>query len=708
MTIPMLITEDTIIEFVTEAGRPYDFSASGDFGGGSIALQWNDREEWTSFPDCTLTSDAFRVVTAPTNKVRFAVTGSTGPHISANLVPARSEPVSWAGANVFTGGNRFEGPLSIPDETAITGLSAPRFLFASIDFNNANIGLLIAGSADGVNFDIAGGAPVYVNPSNEVQLRDPSIVRWQGIYYVAYTRNAFDADPSVKYGIIKSPDLIHWTPVGELNIDANLGVTGGTRAWAPEWFTDQTTGLLYLLFTASTTGASNQTQHPFIAPVADPGNIASYGPAVALGGDINSAPTAGNGYYDVQIFQYGGYYCLIIKHLTSANLVIYRSSTLTGAYTAWKSGNFMGIGTNVEGPCVVSLGGGKWRVYYVDTLTFYTRYVDTSDDFTTWSSPLPINSGLTRMNQGTILRVTDYAGLRDLAFAMGYHRNTAATSVRTSFSNANYFATTCDRYLAQIGTLSASRTVTLPSASTYPADMPFTVNDESGSVTGSNKILIARAGTDTLNGGTTSLSITQPYAGLTLRTDGVSKWFTSEVPLNGTFSGASSGTNTGDNVAATLSTSGTAYKHAVLVQAVDQTVTNSSTLVTSTDLTCTLAPGTYAFRLDVALTVTSITSAGSRVSFNFSGTASSSSLLTYRSVPVALNADNTSPSYSSGDNALPYGSSSQDRSFNGTLIGQLVVTVSGDLRFQFAESAASAGNSVTLKKGSMLVVDRLS
>ncbi|CAN5332496.1 hypothetical protein BH09VER1_BH09VER1_49490 [soil metagenome] len=83
----MIITQDTIAEFCAEAGRPYVFSASGDFGGGTISLQWEDRDEWTTFPACHLIAEATRVVTAPTCKLRFLIADTSSPNISAHVVP---------------------------------------------------------------------------------------------------------------------------------------------------------------------------------------------------------------------------------------------------------------------------------------------------------------------------------------------------------------------------------------------------------------------------------------------------------------------------------------------------------------------------------------------------------------------------------------------------------------------------------------------
>lgn len=102
---------------------------------------------------------------------------------------------------------------------------------------------------------------------------------------------------------------------------------------------------------------------------------------------------------------------------------------------------------------------------------------------------------------------------------------------RTTFSNADYSALATDRYIAQTGTMSAVRTVTLPAASSVPAGKPLTIADESGTVTEALRIVISRAGSDTINGAT-SIAIAAPYGRITIYSDGVDSWAIDQpVPL---------------------------------------------------------------------------------------------------------------------------------------------------------------------------------
>lgn len=93
---------------------------------------------------------------------------------------------------------------------------------------------------------------------------------------------------------------------------------------------------------------------------------------------------------------------------------------------------------------------------------------------------------------------------------------------RTTFSDANYTVLQSDLYVAQIGTLSASRTVTLPAASVSTGKV-IQIADESGTAGLTNTLVITRAGSDTINGATTN-TINAAFGVRKLISDGTSKW----------------------------------------------------------------------------------------------------------------------------------------------------------------------------------------
>ena len=87
----MYLTENGNTDIAVDPGRVYAFTASGDFGGGTLTLQWGDAGIDTAFKDAAgdvaLTAAGGRVIVAPTRRVRFSLAGATAPSIKVNLLP---------------------------------------------------------------------------------------------------------------------------------------------------------------------------------------------------------------------------------------------------------------------------------------------------------------------------------------------------------------------------------------------------------------------------------------------------------------------------------------------------------------------------------------------------------------------------------------------------------------------------------------------
>lgn len=101
---------------------------------------------------------------------------------------------------------------------------------------------------------------------------------------------------------------------------------------------------------------------------------------------------------------------------------------------------------------------------------------------------------------------------------------------RLTFSDANYDlsstpspAVSGSIVLQQTGTLTGARTVTLPPASAVAAGSEVIVNAGAGA-TATNTVNVARSGTDTINGASTSLVIGTAWGQRRLVSDGVSAW----------------------------------------------------------------------------------------------------------------------------------------------------------------------------------------
>jgi hypothetical protein len=97
--------------------------------------------------------------------------------------------------------------------------------------------------------------------------------------------------------------------------------------------------------------------------------------------------------------------------------------------------------------------------------------------------------------------------------------------------DSNYTIPAGDRVVATFVPFTTSRTWTLPAAGNTTAGHPIMVVDLAGGVTGSNTLVIARAGTDTINGSGASLTISVPFGAYEFVSDGVSSW--NAQPLGG-------------------------------------------------------------------------------------------------------------------------------------------------------------------------------
>lgn len=95
---------------------------------------------------------------------------------------------------------------------------------------------------------------------------------------------------------------------------------------------------------------------------------------------------------------------------------------------------------------------------------------------------------------------------------------------RTTVNNTNYTVVSTDRYVAQIGTMSASRTFTLPAANSINAGQVLMIIDESGTVSTTNTIIITPAGADKINQSASSATIRTGFGRAMLFSDGTSNW----------------------------------------------------------------------------------------------------------------------------------------------------------------------------------------
>lgn len=220
-------------------------------------------------------------------------------------------------------------------------------------------------------------------PNLGSQVRDPTVISYNGAWVVAYTGDSFGGVPW--FGMAKSTDLAHWQQLPNVS---PTGFTGTVNnIWAPEWFVEDGRYFLVLRISTEARNFYGPPGEGFVECL-DPGTWNSWTAWQPLGG----IPTNWN---DTCIVKSGSTYHLFAND-GSGNIAHATSDQPFSGYTPlgaisdpWRA-TLGGGGNYVEGPNVVHLGGPRWRMYLQHGNTDLCYYTESSDDMQTWS-------GITRL-----------------------------------------------------------------------------------------------------------------------------------------------------------------------------------------------------------------------------------------------------------------------------------------------------------------------
>ncbi len=267
-----------------------------------------------------------------------------------------------------------------------TAARADRFLLAT--FNNGEQQLRILGSTNAADFTGYAQGIVYTPPPGN-NLRDPSIIHHGGRYYLCHTAGNFGG---VNYfSVLVSDNLQNWTHV----TDASMAAIGDVRwTWAPEWFLDDD-GSLHVFVSAATTPEISTKHiihelHPLSADLTQwsaPTPVT--GPAFPSWADDEPGRV---GAYDPYVVKRGeAYYMFHFDSVSSCIELARSTNSLTGPYEALGTNNWQGIGLYKEGPSVMYLGGGRWRMIFADAIYSYLNSTDSTNNWATWSPAVPLS-----------------------------------------------------------------------------------------------------------------------------------------------------------------------------------------------------------------------------------------------------------------------------------------------------------------------------
>lgn len=282
--------------------------------------------------------------------------------------------------------------------------------YTIVPFLNSNDGTVnVYESDDATDFRLL-KASAYTPPSNRI--RDASVFRHtDGYYYITYTTHTWQ-DTSTTIGFARSSDRLNWTFL----YDYTVPVAGLSRAWAPEWFVDSD-GSVNIIVSCSVT-SDEWIFTPYLLKATNSA-LTAWSSPVALSG-------IGANHIDTFIVKIGSTYHAFTKNETTKYIEYATASSLTGTYTISRTGNWAGWGGTREGPALVQLDNGGWRIFFDGYGDGSYYFSDSYDTFATWSAPkaLPVVSGTAR--HFTVIRETVSGGV------------TLPTGVTRSFRSDNY------------------------------------------------------------------------------------------------------------------------------------------------------------------------------------------------------------------------------------------------------------------------------
>ena len=266
--------------------------------------------------------------------------------------------------------------------------SAASYVFSTFKGDAAALEKLsIYTSTDGDHFSLLSDTG-FGGPTGT--LRDPSIFKSSdGKYYVAYTDppTASCCGKEDHFSIAVSTDLVKWSNWTTVS----AGVPRVAHTWAPEWFDDG--GVVKVIANIDTLNTDSDFK-PYIFTALDSALTSWSGP-VPLG--------IGPNYIDTFVLESAGTYHVFAKNETTRYCEHATASALTGPWHFVGTGDWAGWGSGMEGPNVVQLDDGTWRIFLdgQGSVGFLTA---TSSDLDQWSATTPLPGLTDIVRHGTVIR----------------------------------------------------------------------------------------------------------------------------------------------------------------------------------------------------------------------------------------------------------------------------------------------------------------
>lgn len=249
--------------------------------------------------------------------------------------------------------------------------------------------LSLLASTNGLDFQLY---PSSYTPTSGHVVRDPSIAKINGVWWIVHTNVSFAA--STTFDLATSTDGVNYTYVTSVDCSAIVGNDSNSAVWAPEWFVDDD-GSVHVFMALRGTGVTGTNFFIFETHPTNAGYTTWSTPTA-----LSSTPAA----IDPFMVKRNGTYYLWWKD-TAERIQHSSSSSLLTGYTTDTTGDWAGFGTPKEGPALYQLPNGTWTIL-LDKDGHGIYYSTGTSDWSTWSAPVllpPINGGKFVPQHGTVL-----------------------------------------------------------------------------------------------------------------------------------------------------------------------------------------------------------------------------------------------------------------------------------------------------------------
>ncbi|MBU2668967.1 family 43 glycosylhydrolase [Actinoplanes bogorensis] len=197
-------------------------------------------------------------------------------------------------------------------------------------------------------------------------LRDPSILKYNGRYYIAYTVQSWTTN-STYFNVATSTNLTTWTNIASIP----SGIANTRFTWAPEFYVEGST--VRIITSVAATTCSNCFR-PYVYTAQNTALTSWSGPAQMWG--------LGTNHIDTFVVKSGSTWHAFTKDETGK--YIEHWTTTASLTTGWiNRGRLWASG--YEGPSLVRLDDGTWRIYVDRYSTGGGIYTATSTDLNTWT-----------------------------------------------------------------------------------------------------------------------------------------------------------------------------------------------------------------------------------------------------------------------------------------------------------------------------------